>query len=566
MTKLYVSLMVLNCILAVVPFLFARRRMATISFSLAVLAMTSWMACIFFVWRVDNPIVPVFGICGSRIFGLFFSCVYLALPRPQFSFPRWLYGVLAVPPLGVAFIAPTRFIVSSMNENTMQVTYGVGHPLFAVITLSYMALAFAIGLRGIVVFRGIDRLRLLYVIFGLMLTFSLAIFTNLILPIMGSNQYTQLGPLFTIFFIASTYFAIYKYRLMNIQFILKKGLFIFLMTSVVALAFSSSVLHYQGHEELHAQSMGLNLLMSASILVFLYPHIRQLLDEATNKVFFRARPNVQNAMRYLGDAFLKTVSVEALAESVVVAFSTRMKLDGAVLYLVDNLQSDDCKRVHYRDGVNPIVFPDYLPSESRILELCRDGDIWVTEELLFRYEGDAKKMAIYDELIQLGIHVLIPLFVGNTMVGVLGFGSKLSGEQFSLADITLFQTLQSQLSTVLNNIYSYMKLESQISELHELNKLALQFNRLNRLSDVVSAISTEFKRQFKFDLMVFYSPHMDSSNSSEAIFSDDANVMEGAKPMPMFELPISALFGVFERHHFQPIILNQVPHDEVTDF
>lgn len=569
MAQLYLFLMTLNCVLAIVPLVFSRRRVATVWFSIAVLSMTSWMASIFFVWRVPTPIIPLrLAFVGPVFLGYSFLIFVLHYPRPQFDLPKWVYGILAIPPLSVAAIAPSALIVQSIDTTTMQATYGLGHQAFGLVTVGYMAMAFLVGLRGVWVFRGIDRLRLLYVLNGLMLTFSLSIFTNLVLPMMGTNQFTQLGPLFTIFFTGSTYFAIYKYRLMNVQFILKKSVFYFLMTSVVSLTFSSFLLRNQDQLQVGSYQNVLRVLMSAGVVVFLYPHIRRIIDGATNAVFFRYKPNYQRTMKRISDELLRYVSLEELGRVVVDFLPDQLQIDHVSLYIVnDNSGGDSMQLLRYSGDLQKALPETILLNPALKNELDRGG-ILVTEELLFRYEDDVEKMEVYTALSDFGWTVAIPLSGDHGLNGVVGLGPKRSQEQYMRSELTVFQTLQHQVSTVLNNAKSYQRLESRISELKELNKLALHFNRMTNMADIVPAISNTFKAKFDFDLMVFYSPDaIDEgkySYSGAAPFSSSSDSMAGK--MQALDLPIADLFKELQKTRFQPLDMDTIENSEVRLF
>ncbi|MDA1354071.1 MAG: ATP-binding protein [bacterium] len=569
MTQLYLFLMTLNCVLALVPLVFSRRRIATVSFSIAVLSMTSWMAAIFFVWRVPTPLIPLrLAFVGPVFLGYSFLLFVSHYPRPQFNLPKWVYALLAIPPLAIAVIAPTHLIAESINLTTMQVTYGMGHKFFGLVTMGYMGIAFIVGLRGIWVFRGIERLRLVYVINGLLITFSLAIVTNLVLPMMGTNQFTQLGPLFTIFFIASTYFAIYKYRLMNVQFILKKSLFYFLMTSAVSLTFSSLLLHTQDDISVGSHQNLLSVLMSAGLVVFLYPHIRHIIDAATNAVFFRARPNYQRTMKRVGDALLRQVSLDELGRVVTELLPDQLQIIRAALFVSSENEFSDTLTLLRHSGEFSPALSDSIDLPPALMTELKKGVILVTEELAFRYSDVESKMISYGALTKLGWAIAIPLHGDSGLIGVLGLGPKRSDEQYMESELTVFQTLQHQVSTVLNNANSYQRLEARINELKELNRLALYFNQMTNMADIVPAISNTFKSEFGFNVMAFYSPNplLDGQYALSNSDLHDNKAISITDKMGDLEFPIGELFHELQKNRFQPMDLAYVEDSDVRAF
>jgi signal transduction histidine kinase len=63
-------------------------------------------------------------------------------------------------------------------------------------------------------------------------------------------------------------------------------------------------------------------------------------------------------------------------------------------------------------------------------------------------------------LTEAGVHAVVPLFLGETLLGILGLAARVDGEQYSADDLSLMATLANTVSPLLNTSLLYAKLES----------------------------------------------------------------------------------------------------------
>ncbi len=85
---------------------------------------------------------------------------------------------------------------------------------------------------------GVERLKIQYLLLGIMLSLFGAGFTNLVLPIFLLNfDLSNIGPAFLLFFIGFTTISIIKYRLFGVKFIVAQILRTLVLTIVPVLSF-----------------------------------------------------------------------------------------------------------------------------------------------------------------------------------------------------------------------------------------------------------------------------------------------------------------------------------------
>ncbi|KKQ23007.1 MAG: HATPase domain-containing multisensor signal transduction histidine kinase [Candidatus Wolfebacteria bacterium GW2011_GWC1_37_10] len=97
---------------------------------------------------------------------------------------------------------------------------GLFYPFFMFYFVGFMAVALLILIRKLYTEKGVERLQVLYLFIGVILATIGGSLTNLIIPYFTEDfSISTYGPLFTIFFVGFTAFAILKHNLFNIKVI-----------------------------------------------------------------------------------------------------------------------------------------------------------------------------------------------------------------------------------------------------------------------------------------------------------------------------------------------------------
>jgi len=120
----------------------------------------------------------------------------------------------------------TGFIINDFRfeENFITFSEGVLYFIYEIQLLSLSLLAFYAFIKKYLKSKGIYKAQLGYILLGLFITVSIALIVNLIVPQKREFiNFIRLGVYGTVFFISSAFYAIFKYRLMDIRVIIRRS-------------------------------------------------------------------------------------------------------------------------------------------------------------------------------------------------------------------------------------------------------------------------------------------------------------------------------------------------------
>lgn len=155
---------------------------------------------------------------------LFFQLAYV-FPKEKVEFPKWYKSVLIPIAVCIALLTLTPFVFSGITHIAPagQVTNpdrGPGIVLFALAAVLFVGAGIALFFRKLFKASGIEKAQYLFVVIGTILTFSLILAFDLILPVFFNElRFVPLGAVFLFPFIAFMAYAIFKHHLLSVKII-----------------------------------------------------------------------------------------------------------------------------------------------------------------------------------------------------------------------------------------------------------------------------------------------------------------------------------------------------------
>jgi len=293
-------------------------------------------------------------------------------------------------------------------------------------------------------------------------------------------------------------YAIIKYRLMDIRFVISRSILYFILILTVALSFTfitfSSAQFFEGQGQIWV-----TLFVSLIIVIGLDP-LKKLLSSLTDKFFFKAKIDYQDALRETGQILAKELDLEKLLSSLTIKLEERIKLHKVTFLILKN----DGKSYENLDEQNKLE----LPADDTIFEFFKmHQEIVVTEEIS-RKKSDKKnrdKVEVLERLEKrlddLKISLVVPIFSEEGLMGIFLIENKLSGSPFTQADLDFFEVLEPQVATALekSKLFEEVQLaktnlevlvEQRTADLEERNKY---LTALQTLINVITR-SLDFKK------------------------------------------------------------------------
>lgn len=149
--------------------------------------------------------------------------LFLIFPREKVNFPKWYFTFL-LPVVGLTALATLSPWVFSRIDQVAQVGQvtnperGPGIILFGLVVLGLVGGGIYHLFKNTVKAAGMEKKQSQFILIGTIITFSLIIVFNFILPVIFNNlRFIPLAPVFFLPFIAFTAYAIIKYRLLSIK-------------------------------------------------------------------------------------------------------------------------------------------------------------------------------------------------------------------------------------------------------------------------------------------------------------------------------------------------------------
>ncbi len=244
-------------------------------------------------------------------------------------------------------------------------------------------------------------------------------------------------------------YSIFRYRLMDIDLIVKRSLIYGIVTANIAAIYllivygvGSMISYFLGTEE----NRILNIV--AFILIALaFDPIKRRVQEWIDRFFYQERYNYQRALLEFSQELPQQMNLEQILNSILNRISTTMHVDKVAVVLCDetegcysiskNIDDTCCQFTTTSNGLIAFLRRRKLPQA-----LAFHGD---DTELMDLNPEDK------DKILRSGVVLAVPMFLKDRMIGTMNVGPKMSGKFYSQEDIDLLATVASQAAIAIEN-------------------------------------------------------------------------------------------------------------------
>jgi HD-GYP domain-containing protein (c-di-GMP phosphodiesterase class II) len=280
-------------------------------------------------------------------------------------------------------------------------------------------------------------------------------------------------------FILITGIAIVRYRLMDIEIIIREtavfaGIFGFSIgVFILAIAAGEQVLQpYIG------QSKWIIPAVSLLLVTFAIRPIEKMVYNIVGKYLFRKKFEYQKTLHDAAEGMSKVRDPKKLLSLIVHIVSAKLKLEGVAVLLYDTGQ-ERYEIKASRGGIKD-KFMSLSPGNSLIQWLSEKKNPLTLEEIQRWSSGNLGKgrpgmlvsdlEQIKDTMQYLGAAVCVPCFFRDEILGILVLGGKKSGDFFSQDDLSLFNALSNEAAIALKNSQLYFEIDKKAGETETLYK------------------------------------------------------------------------------------------------
>ncbi len=274
-------------------------------------------------------------------------------------------------------------------------------------------------------------------------------------------------------------YSIARYRVMQIEWLLRRSLLYNLLSGLVLAVYLALVLGLglQLSRLLGPGNQLVSVLVTIAAAALLWP-ARRAIQGDLDRRFFRSRSNLASVLREIGQEIPRLIQLEDLVDRVGTRLCQLLDIPRLGLYVPDGDDAWVLARsvVHRRQGDDDVREPAPCPQRLHLAATARrlvqaDEPYWVaggTAPLEMPAAATpsqvelASRLRERERLAAAGFALLVPLRVHERLVGCLALPAKRTGDDYQLQDMELLQAVAGQMALQLENSRLYAEeLEKQ---------------------------------------------------------------------------------------------------------
>lgn len=239
-------------------------------------------------------------------------------------------------------------------------------------------------------------------------------------------------------------YSIFKYKILDTEFIIKKGLIFGILTSIIVLFYLGIV--YAADTVLSGYiGADRKVITFTAIIVitFTFDFFNKRAKDFVDKQFYKDRYNYRKALLEFSQELPKMKSIRQVLDKLGISAKQIMGIEKLNVWIYDDRYLNILKKeLELNEKNKTISFKDIWLDElmtkifSNNSEPVLLSEIGIDEMNLSEQDTEAIRKA--------NIYLAVPIYLKNKLIGALNFSKKPSGKEYSEEDIDLLKTIASQ--------------------------------------------------------------------------------------------------------------------------
>ena len=257
-------------------------------------------------------------------------------------------------------------------------------------------------------------------------------------------------------------YAIFRYRLMDVDLIFKRGVVYTLAAAAVVGTYFALVAGVATLVHSRQPSTGpVGLILAVVVTALLFDPVRNWIQDRVDHLFYRTVYDYRRTLIEFGRELSSETDLNALLSSVLDRLSRTLSVDRVAIFLRASEESDEFL-LSKSTGLSPIGNLDLSFLNAPRPEPAGHMFFENTHQVPRETEGSQGTIA------RLDLNYYIPCRAQQKTVAVLGLGKTSKGDFLSSEDIELLETLGGYLGIAIQNGRLYASLQQKVAEYERL--------------------------------------------------------------------------------------------------
>lgn len=261
-------------------------------------------------------------------------------------------------------------------------------------------------------------------------------------------------------------YSVVRYRLMDVELVVRRVAVYALTTLAIAVAIGSIVYFaglYALSGEVTTGEITLRLILSVTAMaciVMIAAPVKNFLQQRVDRIFYGRRYDMRHSLLDFGRTISATTALDPLLDSLISRLREVMNVERLAIFIEDG-RATGGYRVARTAGLAAAVT---VPLDFREMIRTRSAETGVVraDDLESAPEGDGYVRRV--------LHYYVPCVVRGRMVAVIGLGRSADGALLSSEDVEILRTVSGYIAVAIENSLLYQEQQTRASELELLKE------------------------------------------------------------------------------------------------
>jgi PAS domain S-box-containing protein len=407
---------------------------------------------------------------------LHFSAIY-PVRQHLFEEKRWRRVFLYLPAvllLAVSAIVFLRDQLIRLIPSTLDYSQAFAVRFYKTAFIHFVAAlvisAFLLIRRFIVSKNTVARQQLKWVVWGSALAiapFTLLYGVGYVLGADTAGQLTDVAVLPLILIPLSFGYSVVRYRLMDVELVVRRAAVYAATTLAIALGIGL-VVYFAGLYALSGDvastgEITLRLILSVAAMaaiVMIAAPVKNFLQERVDRLFYGRRYDSRHSLLDFGRTISANTALDPLLDSLISRLREVMNVERVVIFIEDKTAPSGY-RVARSAGLSPDLNP---PQDFREMIRARSAETGIVRA------DDLEMSTENGSFVRRSLHYYVPCVIRGRMVAVVGLGRSSDGALLSSEDVEILRTVSGYIGVAIENSLLYQEQQTRAAELELLKE------------------------------------------------------------------------------------------------